>query len=153
MKELIAILVPIALGCVLPIMVVWFTIREKMNKTNKRTQIVLAAIEKNPDMDIEDLIKKISPKKKEQLLKEKLLEKLQWGSITTFLGMAFIGYSVFQHFAGDMTTLPLQKIFLGGAILLGIGIAFLINYYVGKRMLAKEIEAEEQLLVKQAESK
>ena len=153
MKELVAILIPIACGCVLPIMIVWFGIRKKMNETNKRTQIVLAAIEKNPDMDIEDLIKKISPKKKEQLLKEKLLEKLQWGSITTFLGMAFIGYSVFQHFAGDMTTLPLQNIFLAGAILLGIGIAFLINYYVGKRMLAKEIEAEEQLLVKQAESK
>ena len=153
MKELIAILVPIACGCVLPIMIVWFGIRKKMNETNKRTQIVLAAIEKNPDMDIEDLIKKISPKKKEQLLKEKLLEKLQWGSIMTFLGMGFIGFSVFQHFAGGMTILALREFFLGGAILLGIGIAFLINYYVGKRMLAKEIEAEEQLLVKQAESK
>ena len=153
MKELIAILVPIACGCVLPIMVVWFTIRKKMNETNKRTQIVLAAIEKNPDMDIEDLIKKISPKKKEQLLKEKLLEKLQWGSIMTFLGMAFIGFSVFLFFFGGMTILALREFSLGGAILLGIGIAFLINYYVGKRMLAKEIEAEEQLLVKQAESK
>ena len=153
MKELVAILIPIACGCVLPIMIVWFNIREKMNKTNKRTQIVLAAIEKNPDMDIEDLIKKISPKKKKQLLKEKLLEKLQWGSIMTFLGMAIIGYSVFQHFAGGMTILALREFSLGGAILLGIGIAFLINYYVGKRMLAKEIEAEEQLLVKQAESK
>ena len=153
MFELVQILVPIAIGCVLPIMIVWFVIRKKMNETNKRTQIVLAAIEKNPDMDIEDLIKKISAKKKKQLLKEKLLEKLQWGSIMTFLGMGFIGFSVFQHFAGDMTTLPLQKFFLAGAILLGIGIAFLINYYVGKRMLTKEIEAEEQLLVKQAESK
>lgn len=45
-----------------------------MNETNTRTQIVLAAIEKNPDMDVEELMKKISPKKK--LLKEKLLSKL-----------------------------------------------------------------------------
>ncbi len=79
MEELVAILVPIACGCVLPIMVVWLAIRESMNKTNQRTQIVLAAIEKNPDMDIEELMKKISPKKK--LLKEKLLSKLLWGSI------------------------------------------------------------------------
>ena len=34
-----------------------------------------------------------------------------------------------------------------------IGIAFLISYFVGRRMLAKEMEAEEQLLVMQAENK
>ena len=37
--------------------------------------------------------------------------------------------------------------------MLAIGIAFLINYYMGKKMLAKEIEAEEQLLTAQANSK
>lgn len=64
MQELVDILVPIACGCVLPIMVVWLGIRQSMNETNQRTQIVMAAIEKNPDMDIEELMKKISPKKK-----------------------------------------------------------------------------------------
>lgn len=39
-------------------------IRKEMNETNTRTQIALAAIEKNPDLDIEELMKKISPKKK-----------------------------------------------------------------------------------------
>ena len=73
MHDLVAILVPIACGCVLPIMIVWLTIRESMNKTNQRTKIMLAAIEKNPDLDIEELMEKISPKKK--LLKEKLLSK------------------------------------------------------------------------------
>ena len=60
---------PIAICCVLPIMLVWFVIRKKMNDTNQRTQIVLAAIEKNPEMDIEEIMKKISPKPR--LLKEK----------------------------------------------------------------------------------
>ena len=64
MSDLIPILVPIACGCVLPIMIVWFSVREKMNATNQRTQIVLAAIEKNPDMDLEELMAKISPQKK-----------------------------------------------------------------------------------------
>ena len=64
MHHLDQILIVLGCGCVLPIMVVWFVIRESMNKTNQRTQIVLAAIEKNPDMDIEELMKKISPKKK-----------------------------------------------------------------------------------------
>ena len=150
-KELVAILVPIACGCVLPIMVVWLAIRKSMNETNQRTQIVLAAIEKNPDMDIEDLIKKISPKKK--LLKEKLLKKLLWGSIITFLGVALISFCIVLDFIGGVPTGSLQQFSLLGAVLSGIGIAFLVNYYVGKRMLAKEIEAEEQLLVMQAENK
>ena len=151
MEELVAILVPIACGCVLPIMVVWLAIRKSMNETNQRTQIVLAAIEKNPDMDIEELMKKISPKKK--LLKEKLLTKLLWGSIITFLGVALIGFCIVLDFIGGVPIGALQQFSLLGAVLSGIGIAFLVNYYVGKRMLAKEMEAEEQLLVMQAENK
>ena len=151
MEDLFAILVPIACGCVLPIMAIWLAIRQSMNETNQRTQIVLAAIEKNPDMDIEELIKKISPKKK--LLKEKLLAKLLWGSIISFLGVALIGFCIVQAFVGGMSTQALQQFSLFGAVLSGIGIAFLVNYSVGKRMLAKEIEAEEQLQVAQAESK
>ena len=151
MEHLVAILVPIACGCVLPIMIVWFTIRESMNKTNQRTKIVLAAIEKNPDMDIEELMKKISPKKK--LLKEKLLSKLLWGGIIAFLGIALLGYCIVQGYVGGMPTAALQQFSLFGAVLLGIGIAFLINYYVGRKLLAKEIDAEEKLLVSQAENK
>ena len=52
-----------------------------------------------------------------------------------------------------MPTAALQQFSLIGAVLSGIGIAFLVNYSIGKRMLAKEMEAEEQLLVAQAENK
>ena len=151
MHDLVQVLVPIAIGCVLPIMIVWFVIRKMMNETNQRTQIVMAAIEKNPDMDIEELMKKISPKKK--LLKEKLLAKLLWGSIITFLGVALIGFCIVLGFIGGMPTSALQQFSLIGAVLSGIGIAILVNYNIGRRMLAKEMEAEEQLLVAQAESK
>ena len=151
MHHLDQILIVLGCGCVLPIMVVWLIIRESMNKTNQRTQIVLAAIEKNPDMDIEELMKKISPKKK--LLKEKLLSKLLWGGIIAFLGIALLGFCVVQAYVGGMPTAALQQFSLFGAVLLGIGIAFLINYYVGRKLLAKEIDAEEKLLVSQAENK
>ena len=60
MDHLTEILVPIACGCVLPIVAILSGVRKKMNETNQRTQIVLAAIEKNPEMDIEELMKKIS---------------------------------------------------------------------------------------------
>lgn len=145
------LLATVLCGCVLPIYAIWQVVRRHMNDTDKRTQIVLAAIEKNPDMDIEELIKKISPKKK--LLKEKLLAKLLWGSIITFLGVALIGFCIVQAYVGGMPTAALQQFSLFGAVLSGIGIAFLVNYVVGKKMLAKEIEAEEKILTAQVESK
>ncbi len=151
MYHLVPILVPIACGCVLPIMIVWLTIRESMNKTNQRTKIVLAAIEKNPDMDIEELMEKISPKKK--LLKEKLLSKLLWGSIIGLLGICFLVYGLFIDIRGGMNTDDLIYIYFAGGILLAVGIAFIVNYRLSKKMLVKEIEAEEKLLVTQAESK
>lgn len=141
MSDLIPILVPIACGCVLPIMIVWLSVREKMNATNQRTQIVLAAIEKNPEMDLEELMTKISPKKK--LLKEKLLSKLQTGNIATFIGIGFLICAIYVDFVGGMTSNDLRMLYLAGAILLGVGIAFLISYSKGKKMLAKEMEAEQ----------
>ena len=150
MEHLVEILVPIACGCVLPIVIVWLAIRSEMNKTNQRTQIVLAAIEKNPDMDIEELMAKISPKKK--LLKEKLLGKLQTGNITTFLGIGFLLYALYADYMGGMNSNDLRMLYLAGAILLGVGIAFLISYSKGKKLLAKEMEAEEKKLIAEANS-
>ncbi len=147
MDILVAILVPIACGCVLPIMIVWLSIRESMNKTNQRTKIVLAAIEKNPDMDIEELMEKISPKKK--LLKEKLLSKLLWGSIIALLGISFLVYGLLVDYRGGMDTNDLIRIYFAGGILLAVGIAFLVNYRLSKKMLAKEIEAEEKRVISQ----
>ncbi len=145
------ILIPIACGCVLPIVIVWLAIRQEMNETNQRTQIVLAALEKNPDMNMEELMKSMAPKKK--LLKEKLLTKLLWGGIITFLGVALVVFCIIMGYIGGMPSAALQQFSLFGAILSGVGIAILVNYYTGKKMLAKEMEAEEQILVAQAESK
>ena len=148
MEKFFELLIPLGTGVVLPIIAIWLGIRKQMNDTNQRTQIVLAAIEKNPDMDIEELMKKISPKKK--LLKEKLLTKLLCGSIITFLGAALIVFCIIMSFIGGMPVGVLQLQSLVGAVLSAIGIAFLVNYRIGKRMLAKEMEAEEQILVAQA---
>ena len=148
MENLAAILVPIACGCVLPIAIILLSVRQKMNETNKRTEIMLAAIEKNPEMDIEEIMKKIS--RKPGLLKEKLLKKLLWGCLTTLLGIGLIGFGIFlgENQLGG-TDDPMTAICFG-LISLGVGIAFLVNYFVGKKMLAKEIEAEEKTVTEQA---
>ena len=42
---LVAILVPIALCVVLPVMIVWIVSKARAHEVNKRTEVLLAAIE------------------------------------------------------------------------------------------------------------
>lgn len=137
-----SLLIPIACGCILPIFAIWMGIRKEINESKNRTQVMLAAIEKNPDVDVEELMSKISPKKK--LIKEKLLNKLLAGCITTFLGIGLLGYSAYVGYLGGSNSSDIKGMGLAGVILLGVGIALFINYFMGKKLLAKEMEAEER---------
>lgn len=140
------ILVPIAICCVLPIVVVWLYIRESINASRDRTRIVLAAIEKNPNLDVEELIRKMSPKS--VLLKEKLLKKQQRAMLSSLLGFGSLGYGIYlgcNNYGGCHD--PAGFIIIG-LILLGIGITLYVNYRLSGRMLANEIKAEEEKAVK-----
>ena len=148
MSDFIDILPALACGCVLPIVIIWLGIRQEMNETNTRTQIVLAAIEKNPDMDLEELMAKISPKRK--LLKEKLLTKLLWGGIIAFVGFSIFASNLWLDWLGGANPEMLFLLYVSGGVLFGIGLAFIINYLVGKKMLAKEMEAEQAKLLELA---
>ena len=132
----------------LPILIVWLNNRKRINETNQRTQIVLAAIEKNAETDVEDLLKKMAPQKK--LLKEKLLSKLLWGGIISLVGLSCIAVGLYLDIKGIGSAKDhAMQYWLGGSIL-AVGIAFLVTYAVVKKMLAKEIAAEEKKMTTQA---
>ena len=130
---------------IVPIFYMWQSYRRKMNETNTRRQIVLAAIEKNKETDVEELLKKMAPKQK--LLKEKLLTKLLWGCIISLLGVSVFACSLWLDWQGGADPEMLFLIYFCGGVLFAIGLAYLIYYFVGKKMLAKEIEAEEKSLI------
>ncbi len=64
LKSINDILVPIAIVVVLPIVVVWLSYRNKQHETDKRSEIVTAIIEKNPDIDVQEFLDKLNPSKK-----------------------------------------------------------------------------------------
>ena len=131
------------------LLIVWMIYRYFNNRTNKRAKIIQAIIEKNPDAgNVEELMKKIAPKPK--LLKEKLLRKLLWGSTMTVLGVCFFAYALWIDYVGGSNPQTLHLAYFAGIIPLGIGLAFLLNYFISKKMLAKEIEAEEKKLTAEA---
>ena len=129
-----------------PLLMVWMIYRYYRNKTNKRAQIIQAIIEKNPDAgNVEELMKKIAPKQK--LLKEKLLAKLLWGCVISFLGFSLFGCGLWKDIVGGSSPDTIHFLYFLGFALFGIGLALVIYYFVGKKMLAKEIEAEEKSLI------
>ena len=138
----------IACGCILPIVMIWLKTRQKMNETDTRRQIVLAAIEKNKETDVEELLKKMAPKQK--LLKEKLLSKLLWGCIFSLIGFIIFACGLWIDWCGGSDPDEIHFLYFCGGVLFAIGIGFLIYYFVGKKMLAKELEAEEKKLMAEA---
>ncbi|MGM9760011.1 MAG: DUF6249 domain-containing protein [Parabacteroides sp.] len=126
---------------VLPVTIVSLITRAKTHAINKRAEIALAAIEKNSDVDLEQFLRKLNPPRRS--VKERLLDRLLCGCIFTFLGIGiYIAIYIFQmntdHFDKNM--------FIGLSFVavpsLGIGLGFLINYFVGQHVLKQEIEAE-----------
>ena len=124
---------------IISIMSVWLVMRNKANETNKRTEVLLAAIEKNSDLDIEDLIRKMNPKPK--ATKERLMSRLLWGLVFIAIGTSLLLSDIYVYTTGGVIG-PVD-LFTSGCLLL-IGISFVAVFFISKRMLAKEIEAEEE---------
>ena len=126
---------------ILPVAIVAIVFKSALASERNRKEIILAALEKNPNLDVEDLVKRM--KKSNKLIKEKLIARLERGCACCLMGVAFLLLYFFE-FMGR-TDVPL----IMGPALIAIGIAFLVSYFVGRRMLAQEMEAEEQNMNKE----
>ncbi len=132
---LVEILIPIGVAVVLPVAIVAIVFKSALASDRNRKEIILAALEKNPNLDVEDLVKRM--KKSNKLIKEKLLARLERGCLCCLMGVAFVLLYFFLSVQNEF-------LIITGAALIAIGIAFLVSYFVGRRMLAQEMEAEQQ---------
>lgn len=140
METLEDILVSLGVVVALPVLIVSIIFRSVMAADRNRKEIILAALEKNPNLNVEDLVKRMN--KSEKLIKEKLLAKLQRGCLCCLMGVAFVLLYFFLSVQNEF-------LIIAGTALIAIGIAFLVCYFVGRRMLAQEILAEEQSMNKE----
>lgn len=142
--DIVGLFIVFGTAVILPITIIFLELRGKMASERNRKEIILAALEKNADIDIEELVRKMNAPDK--LLKEKLLNKLQWGLVTAFLGVGAIATAGCMGYVGGGHPKDIYTLGFGGAVLLAVGIAFIISYIVGRKMLAKEMEADERNL-------
>ena len=134
----VRILVPIFICVVLPVAIVWIVFRYINNKTNRQTEVILAAIQTNPNVDAEKLIETL--RKKDRSPIEIINRKLLRGSIFTLIGVAFALIASL----GDV-----DEVETGCWVVCGvcgaIGIGFLISYIfliTHKAVLNKENRAD-----------
>ncbi|MCQ2215970.1 MAG: hypothetical protein MJZ31_08640 [Bacteroidales bacterium] len=138
---LAGIIIVLLTSVIFPISIVLIVSRRKMASERIRKEIILASLEKNANLDVKELVNKMNESKK--LLKEKLISKLEGGLITLFIGIGLLIAACLASTVGGVRWMLFNCI-MGGIVCTAVGIALLISYYIGKRMLAKEIEAEEK---------
>ncbi|MGP1422536.1 MAG: hypothetical protein ACTTKM_01100 [Prevotella fusca] len=137
LNSLIENLIPIAIVVVLPIVIVWLFYRNRQHETDKRSEIVMAVIEKNPEVDVQEFLNKLNPPKKsykEQLM-TKMHQELLWGTICLIGGavtiLVIIALSILQGF--DEEYIPIGSVF--GVVPLAAGCGLLAAYNNAKKTL------------------
>lgn len=144
-----SILIPLGVCCVLPIATT-FIIFFYMNKmTESKTNLLSKAIESGTAIDPQALLESLKSKKiKVTTIKERLINRLIWGVIAFVLGITAFVCLVF-----DVSKLiPDDALMIPGIIGIAAGTALFVSYFVGKNLLATEIEAETKMYSEKAKS-
>lgn len=141
-NNLIDNLIPIGVCVVLPIFIVWLNLRAKMNETNRKAEVMLKAIEAGKEVDA-DYFK---PEGKAKTVKGQLLGKLTGACITFLIGALVMTIVLCMSAQEKIDSEATLGFAVFGGIMIAIGVALFISFFVGKKMLAKEMEAEEMRL-------
>lgn len=142
MADSLGIIWLILVTVVLPIALYWIYYRKQVEQNNKRIDFVMSALEKNPELDVEECLKRITPKGKS--LKEKMLGKLTWGIILSCVGIGFIAFGTYLLCSKAGGSDDPVAAYIAGGSTLAIGASLISSYFVGKKLMAKEIQAEEE---------
>ncbi len=128
------VLVPIAVCMVLPIAIVLIVALTKMNGDNKRTQIIIKAIEANNNVDADKLVESL--KKTNKTPHEVLSLRLLRGCIFSLVGLGLIIVGLFNLINGTpFNSDPVSVPFVFGGASIAVGISYLIVYLVTRKQL------------------
>lgn len=144
LSTLTAIIVPLGIVVVLPIAIAYIAYKKKQHETNKRSEIVMAAIEKNCDIDEQEFLSKLNPPQK--TYKERMLDRLHqeilWGTICLIGGAVCIIATVTTSLINGYEGMDIGFLAIFGIVPLATGIGLLVAYKSGKKSLDQVSENE-----------
>ena len=142
------IILPIFMCVVMPVAIVWLVMRAKQNETNKMAEIMLKAIEAGIPLDPDFF--KTQTRTLQKSLKERQLGWLTAACILIALGLGSILVGaiiiLINNWTYDTAPTAYSLLTFACGLVLVIGIALLVVYFIRKRILAKELEAEREAM-------
>lgn len=141
MVDWTAVLIVTGLCVVMPIVVTGIVFRSKEHEINRKTDVLLKAVENCQEIDPALFTGSGNGKTlftgsgNGKTLKMKLLNKLTWGMVLFVIG---VGMLVGGPFADD----PKGFVITGG-IMTAVGAGLLAAFFVGRKWMRPEIKAEE----------
>ena len=140
--DLFETLLPIFVMVVLPVMVVWLVTRARLKKNEQKMAVLVKAIENGVDIDPALLVSETEGGRNTKM---KLVRKLTTGVICAIIGLAVLICTQLDAFDG---VAGIQMLYIIGGVLIAVGAAYILAFFVGRKYLAPEIEAEEKKLQK-----
>ena len=140
--ELFETLLPIFVVVVLPVMVVWLVTRARLKKNEQKMAVLVKAIENGVDIDPALLVSETEGGRNTKM---KLVRKLTTGVICAIIGLAVLICTQLDAFEG---VAGIEMLYIIGGVLIAVGAAYILAFFVGRKYLAPEIDAEEKKLQK-----
>ena len=115
--------------------------KNRRHKVEEHYKLISQMIEKSEASNLDfkamaEMLNESDGKKK--TTKMAVLKHLEYGALCSLVGLFVLIYGLFIH--------PIDKAVIIGGLLLTIGVAFLVMFFVSKNYLKKEIDKEEQQL-------
>ena len=140
--DLFETLLPIFVMVVLPVMVVWLVTRARLKKNEQKMAVLVKAIENGVDIDPALLVSETEGGRNTKM---KLVRKLTTGVICAIIGLAVLICTQLDAVVG---VAGIEMLYIIGGVLIAVGTAVILAFFVGRKYLAPEIEAEEKKLQK-----
>ena len=140
--QLFETILPIFVVVVLPVMVVWLVTRARLKKNEQNMAVLVKAIENGVDIDPALLVSETEGGRNTKM---KLVRKLTTGVICAIIGLAVLICTQLDAFEG---VAGIEMLYIIGGVLIAVGAAYILAFFVGRKYLAPEIEAEEKKLQK-----
>ena len=117
------------------------SLKNRRRKVEEHSKLISQMIEKSEGANIDfkamaEMLNESDSKKK--TTKMAVLKHLEYGALCSLVGLFVLLYGLFIN--------PIDKAVIIGGLLLTIGVAFLVMFFVSKNYLKKEIEKEEKEL-------
>lgn len=132
--------IPVSICVVLPVLIIWLLTRSRKHMMDKKVEFMIKCVENGVEVD-PNIFE--NGKRQSAGLKKALLNRLAAGVICVIAGAAIMVIS----FISDMEWIygPLTAAF----VILAVGVGMLVWYFVGVKFLKEEINAEQEINVKQ----